>query len=327
MDDGILDPTGGSVLLYGAGETLVDSLIWGAGQGGSVSLAVGDFASESVEPGTTIGRPPGAVQPLRSTDWVVYPEAEVSPGEPNPASYRVQVATDETFSDVVLEETWNFDSKDDVCGDLSGTITWTLHETRDGPRDEHETSHDVVTLSVRFDEVDGEWVDSGSSYVWNGSSQFDTNPGDDPKAGYCNELHKTTTTTGGGAFETSLASSIWVDVAAESDEVYVSSWVAGVLNGHKETGTLMSDGGPNRWCELVPSDYTQGGGSTLDSQAEWGQIPRCPNYSESVMGTIGKDGRTAVFECEETETYEPVEGATGTVTMSVTGQLTFAKGQ
>ena len=46
VDDGVLDPAEGSVLLYVAGETLVDSVIWGAGVGGSVSLAVGDFASD-----------------------------------------------------------------------------------------------------------------------------------------------------------------------------------------------------------------------------------------------------------------------------------------
>ena len=65
-----------------------------------------------------------------------------------------------------------------------GRSRWVLDETRDGPGDEHATSHDTVTVSVKFDEQDGEWVDAGSTYSWNGSSQFDTNPGnDDPHDG------------------------------------------------------------------------------------------------------------------------------------------------
>jgi hypothetical protein len=222
------------------------------------------------------------------------------------------------------EETWNFNARDDVCGDLSGTITWTLDETRQGPGDERATSKDVVTLSVRFDEQDGEWVDAGSSYTWTGSSQLDSNPGDDPAAGYCNELHITSTTTGGEAFATSLASSIFVDVYEDTEEVAVSAWVAGELKTHRETGTLMSDGGPTQWCELVPSDSTQGGGSSADSQAEWGQVPRCLDYDEWLVGAISDDGGTATFECDNTETHEPVEGATTVTTMSVHGQLAFA---
>ena len=66
------------------------------------------------------------------------------------------------------EETWNFDSKDDVCGDLSGTITWTLEETSSWPVGSASSS-DSVTLNVRFDEKDGEWVDAGSSYSWTGT--------------------------------------------------------------------------------------------------------------------------------------------------------------
>ncbi len=224
------------------------------------------------------------------------------------------------------KETWNFDAADDICGDLSGTITWTRHETYDDPDSTaHGTSDDVVTLNVRFDEEDGQWVDAGSSYSWTGSSKRDTNPGDDPEAGYCNEHHKTTTTTGGEAFATSLVSSIFIDVYRDTNEVYVTSWVAGELRGHDEDGTLTSDGGPTQWCELVPSDYTQGGGSTQDSQAEWGQVPRCLNYEESVVGTISKDGKTVAFSCTNTETTHPQE-ATVVETMTVSGQLTFAAG-
>ena len=88
----------------------------------------------------------------------------------------------------------------------------------------------------------------------------------------------------------------------------------------------MSDGSDNVWCELVPSDYTQGGGSTLDSQAEWGQVPRCLNYDEAVSARSPTDGRTADFACQNSETTHPQEATTVT-TMTVSGQLTFAKSQ
>jgi hypothetical protein len=121
-------------------------------------------------------------------------------------------------------------------------------------------------------------------------------------------------------------SSIFVDVLRDSDQVYVASWVAGELSGHNEIGTPMSDGTANVWCELVPSDYTQGGGATLDSQAEWGQVPRCLNYDEGVTGDISDDGRTVDFACENSETTHPQE-ATTVVTMKVSGSLTFANSQ
>ena len=88
---------------------------------------------------------------------------------------------------------------------------------------------------------------------------------------------------------------------------------------------MMSDGSDKVWCELVPSDYTQGGGSTLDSQAEWGQVPRCINYDEAVIGKISADGRTADFACQNSETTHPQEGTTVT-RMAVSGQLTFTNG-
>ena len=221
------------------------------------------------------------------------------------------------------KETWNFDAKDDVCGDLSGTITWTLHDSTTWGYGS-STTDDTVTLSIRFDEDDGQWVDAGSSYSWSGSSRTDESRGDDPEAGYCTEFHKRTTTTGGEAFEGALASSIYIDVYRDSDEVYVSSWVAGELVIDTLTGTLTSDGGPTSWCELVPDHTTQGGGSTVDSQAEWGQVPRCINSDESVLGKIAEDGKAVTFDCTNTETYELSDDMTSVETMTVTGQLTFA---
>lgn len=222
------------------------------------------------------------------------------------------------------KETWNFDTSDDVCGDLVGTITWTLSSTLDGET-AHSSSTDQVTLNVRFDEEGTEWVDAGSAYTWTGSSRLDDNPGnDDPQNGYCNEIHKTTTTTGGGPFAGSLASTINVDVDRAGKRVSVFSWVAGLLEGHNEIGTSESNGGATSVCVLKPSDYSQGGGTTIDSQAEWGQVPRCINTDESVDGTISADGKTVTFSCTNTVTSNPQEGYTAVDTMTVSGQLTFS---
>lgn len=218
-------------------------------------------------------------------------------------------------------ETWNFDPNDDACHDLVGTITWTLHRTEDGETS-HGVSDDQVTLSVRFDEQDGRWVDAGSSYTWAGSSRTDDNPGDDPEHGYCGEFHDATTSTGGGPFAGSLASSISVEVDRETKQVFVMSWVAGLLQGHREVGTPESNGGP-MYCVLKPHDYSQGGGSTQDSQAEWGQVPRCKEPEESVDGRISDDGKSVVFACTDSVTSLLNGNLTVVTTMSVSGQLAF----
>ena len=219
-------------------------------------------------------------------------------------------------------ETWNFDPDDDACHDLVGTITWTLHRTEDG-KTSHGVSDDQVTLNVRFDEQDGRWVDAGSSYTWAGRSRTDDNPGDDdPERLYCPEFHDARTSTGSGPFAGSLASSISVEVDRQAKRVFVISWVAGLLQGHQELGTPESSGGP-AYCVLKPRDYSQGGGSTQDSQAEWGQVPRCKQPEESVDGRISDDGKSVTFSCTDSITSFLNGNLTVVTTMSTTGQLAF----
>ena len=79
-----LDPVAGSVRLLDADRHVVDRVAWGRDQAGVVSLVVGDFAAAAPEPGSTIGRPPGASAPNQPTEWVAYPPASASPGAPNP---------------------------------------------------------------------------------------------------------------------------------------------------------------------------------------------------------------------------------------------------
>ena len=124
----------GSVQLLDAGGRALDHVSWGAGQPNGVSLSAGDFGIDTVAPGTTIGRPPGAVDPFQPTDWVAYPPASATPGAPNPipqvaillpidgaivdaqeilgwssvvgaASYRVQIASDVSFATPVMDTT------------------------------------------------------------------------------------------------------------------------------------------------------------------------------------------------------------------------------
>ena len=187
------------------------------------------------------------------------------------------------------EETWNFDSKDDVCGDLSGTITWTLDETRERPGDEHATSHDSVTLNVRFDEKDGEWVDAGRRTPGTAARSIDRTRATTTRR----SATATSTTTrarrpGASAFEgVARVEHLRRRASATPTRSTSSSWVAGAPDpqGDRDADERRQRQG---WCELVPSDSTQGGGSTLDSAAEWGQMPRCLNYDESVLGKISE---------------------------------------
>ena len=132
---------------------LLDRVAWGDGQANAVSLTVGDFEPDAIEPGSTIGRPPGANQTNQPTEWVVYEPDLASAGVPNPvppvavllpldgavldgpvqtiqwypatsaASYRVQIAADDTFASVAVDTTVT-DPQLDISSLAPGTYAW-----------------------------------------------------------------------------------------------------------------------------------------------------------------------------------------------------------
>lgn len=132
---------------------LLDRVAWGDGQPNAVSLTVGDFEPDAIEPGSTIGRPPGAIQPIQPTEWVIYESDLASGGVPNPvppvevllpldgavlegpgqtvqwypalgaASYRVQIASDDTFSSPVVDTTVT-DPQLEISSLAPGTYSW-----------------------------------------------------------------------------------------------------------------------------------------------------------------------------------------------------------
>lgn len=125
----------GVVRLIDADRRLLDRVAWGAGQPRAVSMAVGDFAPRTVEPGTTIGRPPGSDRPNQPSAWVPYAPPSASPGAANAVppvvvllpmdgaildgpgatlewytvvgatAYRVQIAADDTFAAPLVDST------------------------------------------------------------------------------------------------------------------------------------------------------------------------------------------------------------------------------
>ncbi|MFZ5858838.1 MAG: C39 family peptidase [Chloroflexota bacterium] len=130
---GFLNPDSGLVELRAADGTLLDRVAWGASQPASVKLTRGGIISD-LEAGTTIGRFPRSVEsdPL---EWTVFPPAQATPGQANPqptveamiplngailsrtefdlswypapgaAQYHVQVAIDEAFQSMQIDET------------------------------------------------------------------------------------------------------------------------------------------------------------------------------------------------------------------------------
>jgi len=115
------------------GEELLDRVVWGEDQPAGVKLTAGGFLV-GFEPGTTIGRVPGS-RDLNLREWVAYSPSQATPGAPNPAAgvqvalpldgavfesgdvklnwypvpraseYRVEVASEDTFSDPHTEQT------------------------------------------------------------------------------------------------------------------------------------------------------------------------------------------------------------------------------
>jgi len=146
-----LDPTAGSVsILDGFGDP-IDQVAWGTAPG-AVATSPGGVTRE-LEPGSSIGRAPGATGARDRLAWVPYPPDQVTPGGPNPpaavgglhpmsgavlpvkeaklswfpvpgvASYRVQVAADETFASPALD-TEGAGTSLDVSGLAPGRYVW-----------------------------------------------------------------------------------------------------------------------------------------------------------------------------------------------------------
>jgi hypothetical protein len=134
--DFALRAEGGTVTLLWNDDRVIDRVAWG-----DVSDAImpprGGIPPARVDAGSSFGRPPGANQPGASTDWVIYPADQVTPGRANPlpavaqllplngailqataanlswypvpgaVRYRVQLARDTTFAQTILDQTIN----------------------------------------------------------------------------------------------------------------------------------------------------------------------------------------------------------------------------
>ena len=143
---------GGSVAVFTEDERLLDRVAWGTAAG-AIMPPRGGMAPSRVEPGSTFGRPPGAERPGAPTDWVIYTGEQVTPGQPNPlpavvqlipldgaifssttidlswytvpgaARYRVQLATDTTFAQPLINQL--VDAPPLTSGErASGTYWW-----------------------------------------------------------------------------------------------------------------------------------------------------------------------------------------------------------
>ena len=71
-------------LLDPAGQRL-DRVAWGIGAPDPVLMPGGSPIPTTIEPGSTIGRPPGSTTPDSSSGWAVFAPGQASPGRANPA--------------------------------------------------------------------------------------------------------------------------------------------------------------------------------------------------------------------------------------------------
>ena len=128
-----LSPDSGSLELFNAEGVSLDGVAWGAGQPGGVKLSRGGTVDELVR-GTTIGRHPSSTGRDRH-EWTIFPPSLATPGAanlqpgveimlplngavisqttfelswypaPGAVEYHVEVARDEAFTELILEET------------------------------------------------------------------------------------------------------------------------------------------------------------------------------------------------------------------------------
>jgi hypothetical protein len=73
-----LNPEGGVVSLLHNGGLVIDRVAWGTADG-AVRQVTGSRASTRVPPGSSFGRPPGAIRPGTAADWVLYSPEQITP--------------------------------------------------------------------------------------------------------------------------------------------------------------------------------------------------------------------------------------------------------
>ncbi len=126
-----LPPDSGNVELIGADGTLLDHIAWGDGNPDAVATGPGGIVPDTYPQGSTIARAAGASTPGAPTEWFVSAAATAGNANPGPtvsvmlpvsgaildpgaadlfwypvpgaSSYRIQVATEETFASPVLD--------------------------------------------------------------------------------------------------------------------------------------------------------------------------------------------------------------------------------
>ena len=179
---GFLNPESGFIELYASDGTLFDRAAWGIGQPASVKLTRGGIVSE-LEPGTTIGRFPLSVQ-FDPLEWTVFSPTQATPGASNPqpgvevmlplsgaviaqtsfdlswypvpgaTQYHVQVAGDETFSALMIDETISAGS---LTVELqSGQYFWRVQALSEGGEVADFSPVQTITVNPGF---------SGSGHV------------------------------------------------------------------------------------------------------------------------------------------------------------------
>jgi hypothetical protein len=157
-----LDPKTDVVKLLDRDGRTLDRVAWGAAQPFGVPLGPGGIVPDALEPGTTIGRAPGATQRGQPYDWVLYAGADGSPGRQNPmptvgvllpmsgavidrtqaslawypvpgaVAYRVQVASDPTFASTLID-TRTTELQVDGSSLVPGEYSWrVLAQAADG---------------------------------------------------------------------------------------------------------------------------------------------------------------------------------------------------
>jgi hypothetical protein len=149
--DVALKPEGGAVALLSNKDRVLDRVAWGDAPD-AIMPPRGGMPAPRVDAGSSFGRPPGAYQPGASTDWVIYPPEQVTPGRPNlppavfqllplsgailqtaPVSlswypvpgavrYRMQIARDTTFTPLILDQTVGV--PEISSGQLASGIYW-----------------------------------------------------------------------------------------------------------------------------------------------------------------------------------------------------------